>query len=157
MREKKVYPATGALGLDPLIGCGGADPYSATDACASDPQQESSPAENGSEDSNAVEDVLNLTRRGHEALGELVTDAVGHTLYRFEQDSADPPEVTCFDDCAEIWPPALAMSDLDFSDGLDPSLFDSVERENRSVWAQRICASNPSGNGSERGARSASP
>ncbi|WP_304455498.1 hypothetical protein [Nocardiopsis sp. YSL2] len=257
MRAKKFYPlAAGALGLALLTGCGTAGPSTAADPYASEPPQASSPVEDGAEDANPADNVLALALRGHETLGELVTDAAGHTLYRFdqdspeeqasacyddctdewipvaaaqemtmpgggeklgsidredgieqatlggwplyrhaadaapgdtngegaqenwyavsptgtkaqdepwtegfcpqgfqvrqdpelgeilvddegftlyrfEQDSADPPEATCFDDCAETWPPALAMSEFDFSDGLDASLFDSVERENR--------------------------
>lgn len=257
MRAKKFYPlAAGALGLALLTGCGGSDPYVTADPYAAEPQQESSAEESPAAESDATEVVLDLALRGHEALGELVTDAVGHTLYRFdedspneqtsacygdcaenwvpvaaaqemtipggdelldsfdredgveqvtlggwplyshagdtapgdtngegaqeawyaaspvgtkaegepwtegycpqgfqvrqdpelgdilvddegftlyrfEEDSADPPEATCFDDCAEIWPPVLAMAEFGFSDGLDASLFGSVERENR--------------------------
>ena len=38
-------------------------------------------------------------------LGTIVVDQDGFTLYRFDEDSADPPEATCVDDCAEDWPP----------------------------------------------------
>ncbi|MFL1378144.1 MULTISPECIES: SCO0930 family lipoprotein [unclassified Nocardiopsis] len=64
-------------------------------------------------------------------LGDIVVDDEGFTLYRFEEDSADPPTATCVDDCADIWPPVLAMAEFGFSDGLDASLFDSVAREGR--------------------------
>ncbi|WP_306369622.1 hypothetical protein [Nocardiopsis sp. CC223A] len=64
-------------------------------------------------------------------LGEILVDDEGFTLYRFEEDSADPPAATCVDDCAEAWPPVLAMAEFDFSAGLDPSLFGSVGREGR--------------------------
>lgn len=38
-------------------------------------------------------------------LGTVVVDQDGFTLYRFDEDSAEPPEATCVDACAETWPP----------------------------------------------------
>lgn len=38
-------------------------------------------------------------------LGTVVVDQEGYTLYRFDDDTADPPTTTCVDACAEKWPP----------------------------------------------------
>lgn len=38
-------------------------------------------------------------------LGTVVVDQDGYTLYRFDEDSADPPTTTCVDACADKWPP----------------------------------------------------
>jgi predicted lipoprotein with Yx(FWY)xxD motif len=40
------------------------------------------------------------------ALGEIIVDAEGKTLYAFTPDTAG--ESTCYDDCATNWPPLLA-------------------------------------------------
>jgi predicted lipoprotein with Yx(FWY)xxD motif len=47
------------------------------------------------------------------ALGEIIVDAEGKTLYAFTPDTAG--ESTCYDDCATAWPPLLA------ADGATPS------------------------------------
>lgn len=38
-------------------------------------------------------------------LGTTVIDGVGFTLYRFDQDSADPPKATCEGTCTQTWEP----------------------------------------------------
>jgi predicted lipoprotein with Yx(FWY)xxD motif len=58
----------------------------------------------------------------------VVTDSEGFTLYRFEEDTADPPESTCVDDCATAWPPVPA-DDAEVSSGIDPGLLGEVARE----------------------------
>jgi predicted lipoprotein with Yx(FWY)xxD motif len=40
-------------------------------------------------------------------MGTVVTDDKGWTLYRFDQDTANPPSTTCNGDCATKWPPVL--------------------------------------------------
>lgn len=40
-------------------------------------------------------------------MGKVVTDQDGWVLYRFDKDSADPPQSNCVDKCAQVWPPAL--------------------------------------------------
>ncbi len=39
-------------------------------------------------------------------MGQAVTDGAGFLMYRFDNDSANPPRSTCEGRCAEIWPPA---------------------------------------------------
>ncbi|HZG91301.1 MAG TPA: hypothetical protein VEZ42_13905 [Pseudonocardia sp.] len=40
-------------------------------------------------------------------LGTIVVDEAGFTLYRFDEDDADPPTSTCVEECATRWPPAV--------------------------------------------------
>lgn len=59
--------------------------------------------------------------------GRVLTDAEGFTLYRFDNDTNRPPTSTCYDGCAETWPPVLAEGDV-VVDGVDESLVGTVER-----------------------------
>jgi predicted lipoprotein with Yx(FWY)xxD motif len=62
------------------------------------------------------------------ALGSILTDAEGMTLYGFTPDSGGTP--TCYDDCAAAWPPLLAEGSAAPSagTGLDTSLLTTVDR-----------------------------
>jgi predicted lipoprotein with Yx(FWY)xxD motif len=40
-------------------------------------------------------------------MGQAVTDGAGFVMYRFDNDSANPPKSNCDGKCAEIWPPAF--------------------------------------------------
>ncbi|MEU9591382.1 SCO0930 family lipoprotein [Streptomyces sp. NPDC048219] len=60
-------------------------------------------------------------------LGELVTDGGGRTLYRFDQDTAQPPKTACEADCATTWPP-VAADDAIAGEGIDKSLLGEVTR-----------------------------
>ncbi|MFF4585086.1 SCO0930 family lipoprotein [Streptomyces sp. NPDC001388] len=60
-------------------------------------------------------------------LGNILTDAKGMTLYRFDQDTAEPPKSNCDGDCATTWPPVSA-DDVSAGDGIDKSLLGEVTR-----------------------------
>lgn len=60
-------------------------------------------------------------------LGKVVTDNLGLTLYRFDQDTAEPPKTNCEDDCAKTWPPVPA-DDATAGEGIDESLLGEVTR-----------------------------
>jgi predicted lipoprotein with Yx(FWY)xxD motif len=61
-------------------------------------------------------------------MGNVVTDAKGWVLYRFDKDKAKPSSKSnCVGDCAILWPPLLADDTLELS-GLDASKVDTVER-----------------------------
>jgi predicted lipoprotein with Yx(FWY)xxD motif len=60
-------------------------------------------------------------------LGQVLTDANGMTLYRFDKDTAKPPKSTCDGDCAKAWPPVLATGSVDVQ-GVDAKLVGSVAR-----------------------------
>lgn len=62
-------------------------------------------------------------------LGTIVADAEGRTLYRFDDDSADPPTTTCVDACATQWPPYVVDREGTLSlEGVEQSAVGLVER-----------------------------
>lgn len=62
------------------------------------------------------------------ALGEIIVDGEGKTLYAFTPDTAGIS--TCYDDCATAWPPLLADDPAAVSagTGLDASKLSTVDR-----------------------------
>lgn len=73
-----------------------------------------------------------LTAKKIAKMGSVVTDGEGWVLYRFDKDSADPPESRCSGDCAAVWPPVLVDENLELT-GLDAKLVGTVEREDGST------------------------
>jgi predicted lipoprotein with Yx(FWY)xxD motif len=61
-------------------------------------------------------------------MGEVVVDADGFVLYRFDKDTAEPPASNCSGDCAAVWPPVLVDENLKLT-GLDAKLVGTIERE----------------------------
>ena len=75
---------------------------------------------------------LNSTKQ----LGTVVVDGNVNTLYRFDQDSANPPTTTCLDDCAEDWPPVLTdPAAKPVLEGIDESAVGTVTRPDGSNQA----------------------
>jgi predicted lipoprotein with Yx(FWY)xxD motif len=62
------------------------------------------------------------------ALGEIIVDAEGKTLYAFTPDSAG--ESTCYDDCATAWPPLIVTDAAAISAGagLDATKLTTIDR-----------------------------
>ncbi|MHC3467492.1 SCO0930 family lipoprotein [Streptomyces sp. 7R007] len=60
-------------------------------------------------------------------LGKVLTDGNGLTLYRFDEDTAEPPKSNCEGDCAKTWPPVPA-DDATAGAGIDKSLLGEVTR-----------------------------
>lgn len=59
------------------------------------------------------------------ALGTIVTDSAGRTLYMFAKDTKDTS--VCYDTCATNWPPLLADK-IDAKDGVDATLIGYTKR-----------------------------
>src|SRR5690606_27237937 len=59
-------------------------------------------------------------------LGAIVVDSAGFTLYVFLPDQQDVS--TCYDACAENWPPVLVNDAATLGDGISEELIGSVER-----------------------------
>ncbi|KOX13653.1 hypothetical protein ADK67_44035 [Saccharothrix sp. NRRL B-16348] len=78
---------------------------------------------------------LVLTTASVGALGTVLTDRDGMTLYRFDEDSAKPSASNCDGDCATKWPPLLVDSPQFEVRGVDPSLVGSVTRADGSLQA----------------------
>ncbi|MFE7168766.1 SCO0930 family lipoprotein [Streptomyces sp. NPDC057616] len=64
-------------------------------------------------------------------LGKVVTDGAGKTLYRFDEDTAEPPKSSCDGDCAKTWPPVPA-DDATAGAGIDKALLGEVTRSDGS-------------------------
>jgi predicted lipoprotein with Yx(FWY)xxD motif len=75
----------------------------------------------------AAESAGKLAVAADAELGRVLTDGAGRTLYRFDQDTAEPPKTNCAGDCAAAWPPVLA-DDASAGDGIDPALLGEVTR-----------------------------
>jgi predicted lipoprotein with Yx(FWY)xxD motif len=64
-------------------------------------------------------------------LGKMLTDGKGMTLYRFDDDTAEPPKSNCEGDCAKAWPP-VAADDATAGAGIDKALLGEVTRSDGS-------------------------
>ena len=60
------------------------------------------------------------------AVGSFLTDAEGNTLYLFTPDTT-PGESTCYDDCAEAWPPLTPAEGMTLPAGV-PGELTTIER-----------------------------
>ena len=60
------------------------------------------------------------------AVGSFLTDAEGNTLYLFTPDTT-PGESTCYDDCAEAWPPLAPAEGMTLPAGV-PGELTTIER-----------------------------
>ncbi|MFI6102442.1 hypothetical protein ACIA8G_43405 [Lentzea sp. NPDC051213] len=63
-------------------------------------------------------------------LGIIATDKDGMTLYRFDDDTAEPPASNCSGDCAVQWPPAYVSEGFQVQ-GVDASLVGTIERDGK--------------------------
>jgi predicted lipoprotein with Yx(FWY)xxD motif len=61
-------------------------------------------------------------------MGNVVTDAKGWVLYRFDEDAANPSKSKCVGGCEKIWPAVLAGEELTLS-GISASEVDTVKRK----------------------------
>jgi predicted lipoprotein with Yx(FWY)xxD motif len=66
-----------------------------------------------------------LVSTGESSLGPVMVDAEGLTLYGFTNDIDGLP--SCYDDCADAWPPVLVGSG-ELPAGLDSEVFSVIER-----------------------------
>lgn len=68
--------------------------------------------------------------RNDPALGRILTDGEGRTLYRFDKDTAKPPTTNCFGACKKAWPPVVFRSWKKLKlEGVDRKLVDFIERK----------------------------
>lgn len=92
------------------------------------PSESAEPDASG--DAGAAEDVgqepTTLKRTKTKKMGEVVTDEKGWILYRFDDDTANPPKSNCNNDCAKVWPPVVAGDQQLI--GLDPAKIGEVTR-----------------------------
>lgn len=114
--RRTLLVAAGPVLVLVLAACGGGDDAAAGDgeAAAGGPS--------GGEATIAVEDS---------DLGAIVVDAEGRTLYAFLPDEGGAS--TCYDDCAQTWPPLTVDGEPVAGDGVDAGLLGTAEREDGSV------------------------
>ena len=75
-----------------------------------------------------------LTASPTDALGTVVVDGTGFTLYRFDKDKPKPSRSNCNGACAVQWPPAIVTSVDDVQlDGVDRAAVGTVKRADGSV------------------------
>jgi predicted lipoprotein with Yx(FWY)xxD motif len=73
-----------------------------------------------------------LTASPNDALGTVVVDGTGYTLYRFDKDKPKPSKSNCNGSCATQWPPVLVASADEAKavklDGVDAGAVNTVKR-----------------------------
>jgi predicted lipoprotein with Yx(FWY)xxD motif len=109
-----------ACGEDPAV-----EPADPEDPLAEEPEAEEPAAEEpAAEEPDADGAVVAVASTD---LGEVLVDGDGMTLYMFEPDAQGAP--TCYDECAEAWPPLLTDGDPAAGDGADSGLLGTAERD----------------------------
>jgi predicted lipoprotein with Yx(FWY)xxD motif len=66
-----------------------------------------------------------------EGLGQFLTDEQGLSLYLFTKDT--PNTTTCYDKCAQNWPPLLTTGSPVASEGVDAALLGTTQRQDGSM------------------------
>jgi predicted lipoprotein with Yx(FWY)xxD motif len=73
-----------------------------------------------------------LTASPTDALGTVVVDGTGFTLYRFDKDKPKPSKSNCNGSCATQWPPVIVASAAEAKevklDGVDAAAVNTVKR-----------------------------
>jgi predicted lipoprotein with Yx(FWY)xxD motif len=122
-----------SLAATALSGCGGAG-YADTAAGAAAPSTTTpavpEPARADAGPDAPADAVLAVGEA--DGIGQVMVDAAGFTLYRFDSDTADPPTSACSGDCAEVWPP-LTVEDAPAATGIDAGLLGTLTRDDGSV------------------------
>lgn len=95
--------AVAAVAAIALSACSGAAPEPSTPVAVGGPDVKQLPA--------PKQTILSANSTAQ--LGTVVIDGFGFTLYRFDDDSADPSTATCVDECAREWPPVLEQAGED--------------------------------------------
>jgi len=60
--------------------------------------------------------------RSHDELGDILVDAEGMTLYMFDSDTKGEGASTCYEGCAENWPPLTVDGEPTAGDGVTAEL-----------------------------------
>jgi predicted lipoprotein with Yx(FWY)xxD motif len=91
-----------------LVAACGSNPYATSGAvqpvALGQQQRPASPVPAGSGGAGQAQ----LTAATVDGLGTVLTDAEGHTLYRYAKDGAEPSKSVCAGTCAATWPPLIS-------------------------------------------------
>lgn len=75
---------------------------------------------------SAAKEAPMVMAANNATLGQLLADGEGRTLYLFTKDSKDT--ATCYDKCAENWPPLLTTGAPKAGDGADAAMLGTTTR-----------------------------
>ncbi|MFF1354445.1 hypothetical protein [Streptomyces sp. NPDC058297] len=122
-------PALAAAGLATACSSGSSG-GGTSDSAASKPAKEkaapsSAPASPSASADGAGGDGVSQSS----ALGGLLVNGAGRTLYVFDKDATTPGGSSCYKDCAAKWSPVPATTRADGVDGVDASLLGSITRK----------------------------
>jgi predicted lipoprotein with Yx(FWY)xxD motif len=120
--------AAAALALA-IAGCGGGSDSTAVSATSAEGTGDGAAkeAETVKAAPNAEEGTTFVSLGNVDALGMVLVDSKGMTLYEFEKDKGT--ESTCYGECAKYWPPLLTKGEPQPSNGADTSLMGTTERK----------------------------
>lgn len=85
-------------------------------------------SDGGSVDAAAV-DTATVTTAKQDPYGVYLVDAAGMSLYLFKADTQGQGS-TCYDACAEIWPPLLTKGSPEAGGKAKPDLLGTIKRKN---------------------------
>lgn len=91
-------------------------------ACGDDGEEPSAGDQDQTQEAAAA--TIEVSSSSH---GDILVDSDGMTLYMFVPDE-EAGEPTCYDDCAQTWPPLEATGEPTAGEGLDQSLLGTAER-----------------------------
>jgi predicted lipoprotein with Yx(FWY)xxD motif len=75
----------------------------------------------------AADDAAKVEVSQKEPYGKYLIDAEGMSLYMFEADSEN--NSTCYDACAQAWPPLITAGEPTAGEGADKSMISTTERK----------------------------
>lgn len=107
----------GLAGAGLIAGCGGDD------------NNTTSPAPTTS--ATAPSGASTVAVADNPELGQILVDADGRTLYRFEKD--EPNESYCNGECAKVWPPYTTNGQPKAAKGAEGSKLDTIKRDDGST------------------------
>ena len=77
----------------------------------------------------ATDSSVTLIAKNIPKMGDVITDAKGFVLYRFDKDSKSPSKSNCNDACEKKWPPVVTKDGgTPVLQGIDPSAVGTVAR-----------------------------
>lgn len=82
-------------------------------------------AQSGAPDDRVIES------NEQQPIGSYLTDEQGRSVYMFEADS--PNQATCYEDCAQAWPPVVTKAEPKAGQGVDESKLGTIERKDGSL------------------------
>jgi predicted lipoprotein with Yx(FWY)xxD motif len=128
-RVRQVLAGAVALGAMLVTAACGASPATTNTANARELAPQAAPTGTVAIDdapaAGAANNALKTADAG--ALGTILTNAQGMTLYRFDKDTNKPPKSGCVDACVQAWPP-VTMTDDAALEGVDKSLIGTLDR-----------------------------